>query len=29
MNESRHDDLAGIDQRSGESAVQMAVEATR
>jgi hypothetical protein len=29
INESSHDDLAGIDQRSGESAVQMAVEATR
>ena len=29
INESAHEDLAGIDQRSGESAVQMAVEATR
>lgn len=29
VNESAHEDLAGIDRRSGESAVQMAVEATR
>lgn len=29
INESAHEDLVGIDQRSGESAVQMAVEATR
>jgi len=29
LNESAHEDLVGIDQRSGESAVQMAVEATR
>jgi SAM-dependent methyltransferase len=29
INESAHEDLAGIDQRSGESSVQMAVEATR
>jgi hypothetical protein len=29
INESAHEDLVGIDQRSGEIAVQMAVEATR
>jgi hypothetical protein len=29
INESAHEDLVGIDQRSGEVAVQMAVEATR